>query len=280
MKGGVMARMTWHEVGARVFEVGVDRGVLFIGGEPGIPWNGLIAVTENPSGSEMIPYYADGIKYLNEAQNSEFAATVEAFTYPKEFDRCIGISRSIPNGLLATEQRLQSFGMSYRSLVGNDVDGVDHGYKIHLVYDAKAMLTERNYNTMSDTIEPLSFSWDVSTSPKVYAGEKPTAHFVIDSKSTPEILLGRIEEIIYGGVGKTPRLPSVEELVFLFDSYRSSIFDARMVGMPYYNTIDGGVIPEIQTSTIDANLNVVDGDYYDGGYIEDTLTEFIDGGSP
>lgn len=248
-----MSRLIWGAVGERTYELGVDRGVLYIGSAVAVPWNGLISVSEAPVGGETKSYYIDGVKYLERQTSEEFEADIEAYTYPDEFGQCDGTA-ALGNGLFATQRRRKPFNMSYRSRIGNDVDGPDHGYKIHLVYNALAGPSPRKHNTMSDNLEPFNFTWHISTKPPLLDGHKPTAHFVIDSRYTPRELLSKVEDILYGSEEAEPRLPSVHELLFLFESYSTSTFDAGDILEPYYNTFDGGIIPEPQTSTIDGGV--------------------------
>lgn len=234
-----MTRLAWATVGEKFYEAGIDRGVLYLDGYEGVPWNGLISVTESPTGGEVTPYYVDGIKYLNVASAEEFEATIEAYTYPDEFAKCDGSIR-VANGLYAGQQPKLSFGLSYRSLVGNDVDGVDHAYKIHLVYNAMAAPTERGYNTLSDSISPDNFNWHIVTRPPNFIGYKPTAHFVIDSREVPAGLLTEIENILYGTVGTPPRLLDVDELISLFQSFPDEFEDAGLLVDEYDDILDGG----------------------------------------
>lgn len=245
-----MSRLVWHAVGERTFEVGVDRGVLYIQGSPGVPWIGLIAVNEQPVGGDVTPYYLDGIKYINHVANEEFEATIEAYTYPEEFAQCDG-TLSVANGLFATQQPKKSFGLSYRTKVGNDVDGIDHAYKIHLVYNATAAPTQKANNSLSNEIDPFNFNWAIFTRPPTMQGVKPTAHFIIDSRDVPIDLLKTVEDILYGSADNNPRLPSVPELQFIFGEYQTSVFDAGFLTDTYFNEFDAGVVPEPQTSTID-----------------------------
>lgn len=245
-----MTQLTWNAVGERTFETGVDRGVLYVKGMEGVAWNGLISVSESSSGGEITPYHIDGIKYLDHVANEEFEATIEAYTYPEEFAQCDG-TVPVGNGLFATKQRKKSFGLSYRTKVGNDVYSVDHAYKIHLVYGATASPSELVSNTISDEIEPLNFTWDIVTKPPDFTGYKPTSHFVIDSRETPSELLKDIERILYGSDDSAPRLPSAMELLFIFKEYQASSFDAGLLTDEYFSTFDSGIIPEPQTSTID-----------------------------
>lgn len=235
-----MSRIAWNAVGQRRFEVGVDRGVLYLDGLDGVPWNGLVSISEAPTGAEVTPYYVDGIKHTNQVSLEEFEATLEAYTYPSEFDRCDG-TRPVSNGLFATQQPRVPFGLSYRSKVGNDVDGVNHGYKIHVVYNAVAAPTERVHKTLGEDIDLDNFSWQIYTKPAPMVGQKPTAHFIIDSLETPSDLLAEIEDILYGSDDAMPRLPSANELMYLFNEYESSGFDGGLlVDDEYFAIFDGG----------------------------------------
>lgn len=212
-----MTRVSWNDVGQRFYEAGTDRGVLYLAGQPGVPWNGLIGVDEGSSGGEARPYYLDGYKYLNMAVAEEFTATIKAYTSPREFDSCDGTA-AIHHGLFATQQPRKPFGFSYRTLVGNDVDGLALGYKIHIVYNALASPSSRAYQTIGDTASPTSFGWGVTTVAPQLPGIRPTAHFVIDSRITPPRLMETIEGILYGSMSAEPRLPTADELATLFKS--------------------------------------------------------------
>lgn len=213
-----MTQLVWGNIGERYFETGVDRGVLFPKTGDGVPWNGLISVSESPTGGEPRPYYLDGFKYLNLATAEEFAATIDAFSAPMEFDKCDGTA-SIHNGLFITQQPRESFGFSYRTRIGNDVDGPDYGYKIHLVYNALASPSSRSNSTMGDSTNPIVFSWGITTAPPPIVGFKPSAHFVIDSRKTPKSVLSLIESVLYGSTSSNSRLPSVVELMDLFEQF-------------------------------------------------------------
>lgn len=245
-----MTRLAWDSIGTRVYELGVERGVLYLDSGEGVAWSGLISVKESSSGGTAKPFYQDGVKYANRPSREEFEATIEAYTYPEEFARCDGTA-SIANGLFATRQRRKPFSLSYRTGLGNDVDGAEHGYKIHLVYNALAAPTDRSYDTISDDINPLNFSWNLTVRPPALLGYRPTAHFVIDSRDTPEAVMTAIEDILYGTENAAARLPTVGELVFRFQAFQAGIHDAGRVGMPYYLELDGGHISETQTTTID-----------------------------
>ena len=212
-----MSRLTWGALTERFFETGVDRGVLYVGVSAGVPWNGLVSVSESPTGGEPKPAYIDGHKFRNIASSEEFEATLEAFTAPKEFAPCDG-SVSIQNGLIATQQPRRAFGLSYRTKVGNAVDGVDHAYKIHLVYNSLAAPAQRINTTLSDSQGLNALSWSLTTLPPSLTGYKPTAHWIIDSRTTPRGLLLAIENMLYGTSAAAARMPLVSELVTLFKS--------------------------------------------------------------
>lgn len=245
-----MTRLNWGAAGERFFETGVDHGVLFVGNSPGVPWSGLVSVNEAPSGADVTPYYIDGVKYLNDQASEEFEATIEAYTYPDEFEQCDG-TIPVMNGLSGTQQKRKPFGLSYRTKVGNDVEGLKHGYKIHLVYNATAQPSPRTNKSLGDTIEPNNFSWAITTIPAAFKGFRPLSHFVVDSRDTPREVLLRLEEILYGSDTETSRLPVVEELRYVFESYNASVFDAGSPIEPHYGIFDGGVVPELQTSIVD-----------------------------
>ena len=219
-----MSKLVWDKTGERYYETGVKNGVLYPiqpNGtySKGVAWNGLTAVTESPSGAENTPLYADDIKYLNLVSAEEFGATVEAYTYPDEFAECDG-SASIADGVMIGQQARKIFGMSYKTTVGNDVDGNSHGYKLHLIYGATASPSEKAYATINDSPEAITFSWEIATTPVNVAGFKPTASLVIDSTKANPVKLASLEEILYGkdptneGVsdGVDPRLPLPDEI--------------------------------------------------------------------
>lgn len=212
-----MARMEWNVAGSRFYEAGVDRGVLYIGEDPGVPWIGLISVEEEISGGEATPYYIDGAKYLNLSASEEFQATITAYTYPVEFSQCDGTERVRP-GLLFSQQKRKSFGFSYRTRVGNDIGGTDHAYKIHLIYEALATPSTRSTSSFADSIEASDFSWGLTTKPPSVSGYAPTSHVVVDSRYTHPDTLADIEDILYGTESTVPRLLSAEELIEIFDT--------------------------------------------------------------
>lgn len=195
-------KLSWDVVGERTYETGVDRGVLYPMDEAGtypngVAWNGLTGVTESPSGAESTPFYADNIKYLNLVGVEEFGATVEAFTYPVEFGQCDGSAEPVV-GLALGQQARKPFGLSYRTILGNDVDGGDYGYKIHLIYGALAAPSEKAYATINDAPEAMTFSWAVTTTAVVVPGYRPTASLTIDSTKVSAPKLAALETILYG----------------------------------------------------------------------------------
>ena len=214
-----MTALKWHEVGSRIYEAGVDRGVLYTSGNPGVPWNGLASVKENPSGGGAQPHYIDGIKHLNLSASEEFEGSLDAFTYPYEFEECDGIKSM--GGLMVSQQIRKPFGLSYRTKLGNEVKDQDYGYKIHIIYNALASPTQKSYDTMGDSIEPLTFSWALTTTP-VNGDDQgflsPLSHLVIDSTRCSEVQLRMIEDYLYGTALREPRLPSIEYIFDLFQN--------------------------------------------------------------
>lgn len=212
----------WDEVGKKLYETGVDHGVLYLqiadGTYPvGVPWNGLISITQSPSGAESNPQYADNIKYLNLLSAEEFGGSIEAFTYPDEFAECDG-SAELEVGVSIGQQPRKTFGLCYRTVLGNDTQGEAYGYKLHLVYGALASPSERQNQTISESPEATTFSWDFTTTPVPVTGFKPTAYLVVDSTKVDPADLAALEEILYGETGTpdTPgRLPLPDEIATL-----------------------------------------------------------------
>lgn len=221
-----MAKLAWDETGKRLYETGVSKGVLYpiqTGNvySLGVAWNGLTAVSESPSGAEPNDLYADNIKYLSLRSAEDFGATIEAYTYPDEWMQCDG-SAEIANGVVVGQQARKLFGLCYRTELGNDTDGVDHGYKLHLIYAATASPSERAYQTINDSPEAITFSWEVTTAPiEVGTGFKPTACITIDSTKADPDKLAALEAILYGTDGSggtegtTARLPLPAEVMTL-----------------------------------------------------------------
>lgn len=218
-----MSKLVWDKTSERFYETGVKNGVLYVQGAggtypKGVAWNGLTAVTESPSGAEATPLYADDIKYLNLMSNEEFSATIEAYTYPEEFAACDG-SASIADGVYIGQQARKTFGMCYKTVLGNDTDGNDHGYKLHIIYGALAAPSEKAYATINDSPEAITFSWEVTTTPVNVTGAKPTATIVIDSTKANATKLAALEAVLYGTDGASdsqqgvdPRLPLPDEI--------------------------------------------------------------------
>lgn len=220
-----MSKLIWDKTGEKLYEIGVKQGVLYPVGEggtypKGYAWNGLTAVTESPSGAEATALYADDIKYLNLYSAEEFGATVECYTYPDEFGECNGEAELAP-GVSIGQQSRKSFGMSYKTTLGNDVDGDKHGYKLHIIYGAMASPSEKGYSTINDSPEAITFSYELTTTPvSVSGGFKPTASLVIDSTKVNTEKLAKLEEILYGkdptteggNDGVDPRLPLPDEI--------------------------------------------------------------------
>ena len=214
-----MSKLVWDQTGERLYETGVKNGVLYVqsvdGTYPkGVAWNGLTAVTESPSGAEATPLYADDIKYLNLMSAEEFGATIEAYTYPDEFAACDG-SASIATGVFIGQQTRKTFGMCYRTVVGNDVDNNNFGYKLHLIYGALAAPSEKAFASINDSPEAITFSWEVSTTPVDVAGFKPTASVTIDSTKVDAGKLAALEAILYGSESEEAHLPLPAELITL-----------------------------------------------------------------
>lgn len=212
-----MSRLVWDKTGERLYETGVKNGVLYIPTSgvysKGVAWNGLTAVTENPSGAEATALYADDIKYLSLMSTEEFGATIEAYTYPNEFAECDG-SAELTAGVTIGQQTRKTFGLCYKTTVGNDVDGNDHGYKLHIIYGALASPSEKAYATINDSPEAITFSWEIKTTPVNVTGAKPTASLVIDSTKVDETKLAALEDILYGKDDESsePRLPLPDEI--------------------------------------------------------------------
>lgn len=220
-----MSKLVWDNTGDRLYETGVKNGVLYVqsssGTYPkGVAWNGLTAVTESPSGAEATALYADDIKYLSLMSTEEFGATIEAYTYPEEFETCDG-SASLVDGVSIGQQKRTPFGLCYRTTIGNDTDGNDHGYKLHIIYGALASPSEKAYASINDSPEAITFSWEVTTTPVNVSGFKPTASLVIDSTKADSAKLTALETILYGSdteSGTDPRLPLPDEIKTLMTS--------------------------------------------------------------
>ena len=214
-----MAKLVWNEAGKRLYETGVDRGVLYVSDgsgryQKGVVWNGLVSVNESPSGAEATPLYAGNVKYVELMSNEEFGASIEAYTYPEEFEQCDG-SAELADGITIGQQPRKSFGLCYRTKIGNDTAGDEHGYKIHLIYGAKAAPTEKSYTTINDSPEAITFSWEITTTPIEVAGHKPTATLTIDSTKVTPTALTAIETKLYGDTTGEATLPTPAEILAL-----------------------------------------------------------------
>lgn len=215
-----MAKLVWDKTGERLYETGVSHGVLYVqdstGAYPtGVAWNGLTAVTESPSGAEATPLYADDIKYLELRSAEEFGATIEAYTYPKEFEACDG-SAELAEGVTIGQQDRKAFGLCYRTIVGNDVKKNDLGYKLHLIYGATASPSEKGYQTVNDSPEAITFSWEVTTTPINVDGFKPTSSLTIDSTKVEKSKLDALEAKLYGAESAEATLPTPDEVAAIF----------------------------------------------------------------
>ena len=218
-----MAKLVWDKTGDRLYETGVKNGVLYIPTSgvysKGVAWNGLTAVTESPSGAEATALYADDTKYLSLMSAEEFGATIEAYTYPDEFAACDG-SAELADGVMIGQQKRSTFGLCYKTTIGNDTEGNDHGYKLHIIYGALAKPSERAYASINDSPDAVTFSWEITTTPVNVTGAKPTASLVIDSTKADPSKLAALEDILYGkdGTGDQhtgavePRLPLPDEI--------------------------------------------------------------------
>ena len=216
-----MAKLVWDAVGDRLYETGVKQGVLYPmsnGTYPkGVAWNGLTAITESPSGAEPTPLYADDIKYLNLLSAEEFAATVEAYTYPDEFAECDG-SATLAAGVTIGQQPRKTFGLCYRTVLGNDTENENHGYKLHIIYGAMAAPSEKAYESINDSPEAITLSWELSTTPVNVTGFKPTASITIDSTKVAEGKMAALEKILYGDGDTEARLPLPDEIKTIMDA--------------------------------------------------------------
>ena len=215
-----MPRIEWDKDGEKLYETGVDRGVVFVKDTTGaygkgVAWNGLTSVEEAPSGAEANPFYADNKKYLNIISNEEFGCTINAYMFPEEFEICDGCAEP-ESGVSLTQQTRRGFGFAYRTLIGNDIVGTDYGYKIHIVYNALAAPSSKSNSSVNESPEPNEFSWEVTTTPVDVAGYKPTAHIVINSTKADATKLKALEDLLYGTESEDATLPSPAEVIALF----------------------------------------------------------------
>ena len=214
-----MAKLVWDETGKRFYETGVKQGVLYVLDDSGayskgVAWNGLTGLTESPSGAEATALYADDIKYLNLLSAEDFGGTIEAYFFPEEFAACDG-SATLAKGVSIGQQKRKTFGLCYHTALGNDVDGSDYGYKLHLVYGCLATPSQKDYATINDSPEAITLSWEFSTTPVNVNGFKPTAHLEISSVTADKTKLSALEDILYGAEDTEPRLPLPDEIATL-----------------------------------------------------------------
>lgn len=246
-----MSKLVWDKAGEHLYETGVDHGVLYptAGGSyaTGVVWNGLTGVTESPSGAESNGQYADNIKYLNLISAEEFGATVEAFTYPLEFAVCDGSAEPIP-GVMIGQQNRRPFGFCYRTQIGNDLEGTEYGYKLHIIYGATASPSERAYSTINDSPEALTFSWEVTTTPVEVPGYKPTASITIDSTKVSPSALAALEAILYGSEQEEPRLPMPEEVFKVLGS--SAAITLTVEAPSSTDNVLGKLASDLQTNVV------------------------------
>jgi len=227
-----MSKLIWDQTGERLYEIGVKYGVLYVqegtAYPKGVVWNGLTAVNESPSGAEATPLFADDIKYLNLVSAEEFGATIEAYTYPEEFEVCNG-SAAVTAGVYIGQQARKTFGLCYRTAIGNDTDNENHGYKLHLIYGCLAAPSEKAYTTINDSPEAITFSWEVTTTPVNVTGHKPTASLTIDSTKVDSEKLKQLEAILYGtdgegegAEGTVARLPLPDEVISILGTAQAA----------------------------------------------------------
>lgn len=211
-----MAKLVWDQTGERLYETGIDHVALYVqegGAYPnGVVWNGVTAITESPSGAEPTPLYADNIKYLNLMSAEELGLSIEAYSSPEEFDACDG-SLSVATGVNIGQQDRTQFGLAYRTVIGNDVQNNNYGYALHLVYGCLAAPSEKAHNTINDSPEPTTLSWEVSTTPVNVNGFKPTASIEIDSNKADKTKLAALEAVLFGSDDVEARLPLPDEII-------------------------------------------------------------------
>lgn len=217
-----MTKIVWDQIGDRLYETGLDRGVLYLSDQSGIPWNGLLSVQEDLSEEVSTPFYFDGIKNIDSPGFGDFAATINAVTYPDEFLEYEGISE-LDSGLSVGNQGNKTFGLAYRTLIGNDVDGIDHGYKIHILYNLRAIPDTTSYKTLGANPTPIEFGWAITSRPERIPGYRPTAHAIIDSRFLDSDLLTVVEGLLYGTDTTSPYLPSLGAFTSFFSFYFSFV---------------------------------------------------------
>jgi hypothetical protein len=264
-----VSRVVWDATGERFYETGVDRGVLYVGDNPGVPWNGIVSVDENPSGGDANPFYLDGVKYLNRPRREEHEFTLEAFYSPLEFDVCDGWGAYL-TGVLVGQQRRQPFGLVYRTAIGNDVDGQLHGYKIHIIYNALAKPADNKHATENDQLTVTAISWSCTTTPVPIPGFMNSSHLVVDSTQVSPISLSSLEDILYGTDSSDPRLPTPIEISELFtDATPLTVTDS---GDGETFTIDGSELAVHEGPTDTFTITSSGVTVISGGTVEITST--------
>ncbi|MET0464727.1 MAG: hypothetical protein ABW007_16315 [Chitinophagaceae bacterium] len=253
-----MAALVWDLVGERFYETGIDHGVLYMPDESGVyatgvAWNGLTSVSETPTGAEANAQYADNIKYLNLISVEEFGATLEAFTYPDEFAQFDGLGVPSP-GVFVGQQPRKTFGLSYRTRIGNDLEGDGFGYKLHLVYGCIASPSEKAYNTINDSPEAITFSWEISTTPVPVTGFKPTSLIVVDSSDVDASMLANLETQLYGGASLEPTLPLPDDVIAIFGGGGAPLATGATAGIPGTWTPGGSTPPSDVASLIASSI--------------------------
>lgn len=259
-----MTELSWDKTGERKFETGVDHGVLYLpdaNGDyvDGVAWNGLVSVTEAPSGAEASPQYADNIKYLNLVSAEEFGGTIEAFYSPPEFDQCDGTAQPFP-GISVGQQSRRTFGLSYRNLIGNDLVGTDFGEKIHMVYGALAAPSEKNRATVNDQPEAVTFSWEFTTTPVEVPGLKPSAHITADSTLVDPDGFAALKLALYGTAGSDPRLPLPAEVFGFFAGTITVVTPTKptLVGSNLTIPVVAGVIYKIDGEIVSGTFAITE----------------------
>ena len=288
-----MSILYWDQLGQRFFETGVDKGVLYLPNvngvyTNGVAWNGLTSITESPSGAEPTPMYADNLKYLNMYSVEEFSATVEAYTFPSEFAQFDGMATPT-TGVTVGQQTRGKFGLSYRTRLGNDINGDELGYKLHLIYGCQASPSERAYNTVNDSPEAITFSWSIATTPVSVGSLKPTSILTIDSTKVNATALGTLENFLYGTAGTDPSLPLPDAVIALFSGATTSVTPTQpaynsttkvitvpsITGVTYYNgltAVPAGAYTITTDTVLTARPNA--GYYFPAGIDDDWFFDF------
>lgn len=263
-----MTALQWDQVGDRRYETGIDRGVLYLPDGTVAPWNGLTGIDSGGS-SESESLYLDGVKFLERYKPGDFQASLKAFTYPDEFNVCLG-NVEVHEGLTYHDQTIETFGLSYRTLIGNDVEGTALGYKIHLLYNLIAIPDNSSYSSLNESVSPLEFSWTLKGIPKNILGYKPTVHISIDSTKTDAARMEDVEELLYGTDTDDPRLPDIDEFTYLFHDYNTlyvvdngdGTWTATDLGEDYITMLDSTTFmisnPDLNASYIDADTYNID----------------------